>query len=86
MNPQKLDFSTFILSLTSTVYMSLGLMPNPHTGKSEKNLASAKETISLLEILQEKTKGNLTKEESDLFEHALYECRMEYLKGSEEKK
>jgi hypothetical protein len=85
MSEIKLNFSTFILSLASTVHMSAGFVPNPATGKTDKNLPAAKETISLLEILKEKTKGNLTKEEEELFDNMLFECRMVYMKGAEEK-
>ncbi len=55
---------------------------NPQTGKSEKNLKVAKETIDILEMLKEKTKGNLTKEEGELFDHILYEVRMGYMEVS----
>jgi len=82
MTEQKLNFTTFVFSLASTVHMSLGLIPNPQTKKAEKNIEAAKETISLLEILKEKTKGNLTKEEEELFEHLLYECRMKFVENS----
>ena len=76
------NFMTFLLSLTVAVQMSLGKIPNPQTGKSEKNLKVAKETIGIIEMLKEKTNGNLTKEESDLFEHVLYEVRMGYVDAS----
>lgn len=76
------NFMTFLLSLAGAVQMSLGLVPNPQTGKSEKNLNVAKETMDIMEMMKEKTKGNLTKEESDLFEHLLYELRMAYLEAS----
>ncbi len=74
-----IDFPTFILSLATSAQMHMGMIANPQTGKSETNLAVAKETIDLLEILKEKTKGNLTQEEEQLFEHLLYELRMTYV-------
>jgi len=83
MTEHKLDFATFLLSLAGTIHMSLGLIPNPQTGKTDKNLNAAKETINLLEILKEKTKGNLTKEEEELFDNLLFECRMGYMKCSD---
>ncbi|PIR16521.1 MAG: hypothetical protein COV46_08270 [Deltaproteobacteria bacterium CG11_big_fil_rev_8_21_14_0_20_49_13] len=76
------NFMTFLLSLAGAIQLSLGLVPNPQTGKPEKNLNLAKETMDILEMMKEKTKGNLTKEESDLFEHLLYELRMAYLEAS----
>ena len=78
----RLNFGSFLFSLAATVQMSLGIIPNPATGKTEKNLNAAKDTIDLLDILQQKTKGNLTKEEEDLFGHLLFECRTKYMEAS----
>lgn len=77
-----LDFATFILSLATSAQVHLGAIPNPQTGKQEQNFGLAKETIDLLEILKEKTKGNLTKDEERLFEHLLYDLRMMYVERS----
>lgn len=80
-NP-KINFVSFLFSLAGAAQINLGLIPNPATGKTEKNLGAAKETIEILDILKEKTKGNLTKEEEDLFEHLLYEVRMAYVSAT----
>ena len=74
-----MDFSTFVLSLATSAQVHLGVVPNPHTGKPEQNLTYAKETIDLLGMLREKTKGNLSDEESRLMEHVLYDLRMIYI-------
>lgn len=74
-----IDFITFILSLASSVQVHMGLIPNPGTGKPEKNLNLAKQTIDILGVLQEKTKGNLKQEEDKLLEGILYELRMKYV-------
>lgn len=74
-----IDFATFMLSLATSAQVHLGAIANPQTGKPETNLPLAKETIDLLEILREKTKGNLTKDEERLFEHLLYDLRMMYV-------
>lgn len=79
------NFVTFVLSLAGAVQIGLGLVPNPQTGKTEKDLAAAKGTIDILEMLKEKTKGNLTKDEEDIFEHVLYECRMGYVQQTGQK-
>lgn len=76
------NFIQLILSLAGAAQINLGIIPNPATGKVEKNLKVAKDTIELLDTLKEKTKGNLTKEEEALFEHLLYECRMKYVEES----
>lgn len=74
-----IDFPTFILSLATSAQVHLGAIPNPVTNKADANLPLAKETIDLLAILKDKTKGNLTQEEDRLFEHVLYDLRMMYL-------
>jgi hypothetical protein len=73
------NFITFILSLAGSVHIHLGLVPNPADNKTEKNLPMAKQTIDLLDVLKEKTKGNLTKDEEELFEHVLFELKMKYM-------
>ena len=56
-------------------------MPDPNTGKTEKNLPLAKQTIDLLGLLREKTRNNLDQEEENLFEHLLYDLRMSLRQG-----
>ena len=85
----EIDFATFIMSLASAAYCSMGLAPNPLTKKVEKNLTSAKQQINLLEMLKEKTKGNLSKDEDNTLEAMLYQLHMMYVKcvetGSDDK-
>ena len=57
----------------------MGFMPNPVTDKAEPNKALAKHFIDSLSILQEKTSGNLTKEESELMNDALHQLRMAFV-------
>ncbi|OAQ20583.1 DUF1844 domain-containing protein [Thermosulfurimonas dismutans] len=73
-------FSTFILSLNTAALIHLGELPNPETNEKSVNLALARHTIDTLDMLKEKTKGNLTKEEEQLLESVLYELRMRYIK------
>lgn len=76
----EITFSSFILSLSSSIFISLGAMPDPNTGKTEKNLPLAKQTIDLLGLLREKSRGNLTADEENLFDHLLYDLRLAYIK------
>jgi hypothetical protein len=76
-----LDFSTFILSLSTSVLMNLGLVENPVTGKTEKEPAVARQTIELITLLKEKTKGNLSDEEGKLMDNVLHELRLWYVKA-----
>lgn len=77
-----LDFSTFILSLSTSVLMNLGLVENPVTGKTEKEPAVARQTIDLITLLKEKTKGNLTEDEGKLVDNVLHELRLWYVKAT----
>jgi hypothetical protein len=76
----EITFSSLIFSLSSSAFVGLGAIPDPNTGKTEKNLEMAKQTIDLLGILREKTRNNLTQEEENLFDHLLYDLRMSYVR------
>lgn len=76
----KINFATFIFSLNSSVLVQLGLIEDPATGKKTKNLPLAKQTIDILGMLEEKTRGNLTKDEETMLKNILYDLRMIYVK------
>ena len=75
-------FSTFILSLSTSALVHLGELPDPLSSAKEVNLQLAKQTISIIEMLKEKTKGNLTKEEESLLDSVLYDVRLKYIRSS----
>ncbi len=75
----ELNFSTFVLSLTSSAFYHLGDIPDPMTGKKEENLPAVKQTIDILIMLQEKTKNNLDAEEAKLMEQLIYELQIKYV-------
>lgn len=75
-----INFSTFILSLNTAALVHLGEIPDPITQKKQSNLLLAKQTIDTLEMLKEKTKGNLTVEEEKLLESILFELKLKYVK------
>ncbi len=76
----KVDFSTFVLSLGTTALYQLGVMPEPGTGeRTEADPPIAQQTIDTLEMLREKTRGNLEEEERKLIESLLYELRMRFV-------
>jgi len=81
--PPEPDFKFFITTLTLQASIALGQMANPATGKTEQDSTQAKFLIDTLGMLQEKTKGNLTQEETDLLENLLYELRVAYLAKEE---
>ena len=78
--PPTLNFASFILSLSSSALMSLGVVENPVTGKKEKEPAIAKQTIDLIALLKEKTAGNLDDGESKLMDDVLAELHLWYCK------
>jgi hypothetical protein len=76
----EINFSTFLLSLNASALVNLGLIENPATGKTEKMLIMAKQTIDIMGMLEEKTSGNLTTDEGSLLKNILYELRLNYVK------
>lgn len=78
-----IDFSTFVLSLSHSALVHLGDAPSPEEGSPpERNLSLARQTIDLLNILQEKTRNNLTGEEERLLDQALYDLRVRFVEIS----
>ena len=82
--PFQVDFSTFIMSLTSSAFYHLGDMPDPSTGKKEVNLPAVQQTIDMLIMLREKTKGNLKEHEKKLLEQLVYELQVKYVAKTKE--
>ena len=80
--PRTIDFSTFIVSLGSSALIHLGEAPDPVSGQtSASNLPLAQQSIDLLALLQEKTKGNLTREEAGFLDQLLYDLRIRYVEA-----
>ncbi len=69
------DFSFFIRSLAMQASIGLGLIDNPITNKREKNLPHAGLIIDTIEMLKEKTQGNLTTDEDSLIDKLLFELK-----------
>ena len=78
----EIDFTNFVLSLSTSALIQLGDVPDPFTQKTSKNLPLAKQTIDLIGMLKEKTKGNLSSEEGKIIEYLLYDLRMRYVKAA----
>jgi hypothetical protein len=75
----EVDFSSFILSLSTSALIQLGKISDPVSKQPAKNLEAAKQTIDILMIIQEKTKGNLTSQEQAVMDNSLYDLRMMYI-------
>ena len=82
----QIDFATFILSLSHSALMHLGDAPHPEDNAQRVSLAMAKQTIDLLGLLEEKTKGNLSGEEERLITQILFDLRMRFVEKSKSEK
>ncbi|MBI5327967.1 MAG: DUF1844 domain-containing protein [Deltaproteobacteria bacterium] len=80
-----IDFPTFILSLSTSALLHLGEIPDPQTQKTTKNLELAKHTIDMIDMLKQKTKGNLAEAEARLIDNMLYDLRMRYVNMAKER-
>lgn len=76
---KEMSFSLFITGLMMEAMMALGDLENPMTHKKEQNLQHAKILIDTLEMLKEKTKNNLSKDEDEAMSSILYDVRMRFV-------
>ncbi|GAB6095072.1 hypothetical protein JCM14469_13240 [Desulfatiferula olefinivorans] len=76
----KIDFSTFIFSLNSSALVHLGMLSAPGTDVKAKDLLLAKQTIDILGMIEEKTRGNLTDDEANLLKNILHDLRLMYVR------
>ncbi len=75
----EVTFTAFVMSLNTSALFHLGEISDPATGEKQQDLVLVKHTIDTIELLEEKTKGNLTDEEQDLLRNALYDLKMRYV-------
>ncbi len=76
----KVDFTTLAISLGTSAMMHLGMVADPETGQpAEKRPELARQTIDTLEMLQEKTRGNLDPDEERLLQNLLTDLRMRFV-------
>jgi len=78
----EISFLNLIFSLSTSALVQLGEIQDPVTQQLAKNLPLAKQTIDLVGMLKEKTKGNLTSDEEKVVENILYDLRMRYVKAA----
>jgi hypothetical protein len=76
----EINFSTFIFSLNASALVHLGAIEDPASGQKVKNLPLAKQTIDILNMLEEKTRGNLNPDEENIMRNVLYDLRIAYVK------
>ncbi len=78
----EISFINLIFSLSTSVLIQLGEIQDPVSQGSAKNLPLAKQTIDLIGMLKEKTKGNLSSDEEKAVESILYDLKMRYVKAA----
>ena len=72
-------FIEFVMMHAQNAALFIGQIPNPRTGQAEINLDLARMFIDQLEMIQEKTRGNLTNEEATVLRNALSNLQMAYV-------
>ncbi|MEE8400358.1 MAG: DUF1844 domain-containing protein [Desulfobacterales bacterium] len=76
----EINFSTFVMSLNASALVNLGILEDPGTHTKSKNLPVGKQTIDILAMLEDRTRGNLSEDEAQMLKDILYELRMLYVK------
>jgi Domain of unknown function (DUF1844) len=74
-----IDFTAFLLGLASTALIHMGATPHPDTGRIQRDEVLARQSMDLLAMLKEKTKGNLSAEEERLFLTLLTDLRLKFV-------
>jgi hypothetical protein len=77
----EINFSAFVISLSTQALMHLGEIANPMSGKVEIDVTVAKQMIDILGMLKDKTRGNLNASEDRLMEDILFDLRMKYVEA-----
>lgn len=78
------NFLSIMFMFQAAALQALGEIPNPLTGKAEKDLLQAKYSIDTLTLLKEKTKGNLEEGEAKILDEVLYGLRMRFVESTKE--
>ena len=77
--PERTMFNEFLMGIASSAFIYLGLVEHPATGRRQVDMTAAKESIDMLVMLREKTKGNLTHGEEKFFDDLLSDLKMQYV-------
>lgn len=77
--PPPIDFMTFVTSLSVSALLHLGVMPDPESNQPTVNIPLARQTIDLVEMLREKTLGNLNEDEQQHLDAILYDLKLRFI-------
>lgn len=75
----EINFEHFLLSLSTSALLFLGEIPHPESKEKKVDLAQARQSIEILGLIREKTKGNLTPNEQTLLDGMLSELRIRFV-------
>jgi hypothetical protein len=77
--PEQTMFNEFLMGIASSAFIYLGLVEHPATGRRQVDPMAAKESIDMLVMLRDKTKGNLTRGEEKFFDDLLADLKMQFV-------
>jgi hypothetical protein len=77
--PEQTLFTEFLMGIASSAFVYLGLVEHPATGRRQVDPMAARESIEMLVMLRDKTKGNLTRGEEKFFNDLLADLKMQYV-------
>jgi hypothetical protein len=77
----EVTFPAFVLSLNTSVLYHLGEIGDPATGKRAQDFDLARHGIDTLVLLEQKTKGNLEKDEEELLKNIIYDVKLRFVKA-----
>ena len=75
-----MTFEHLVMSLSTTALLQMGMVEDPEAGRLPPDLPAARQTVDLLGVVMEKTRGNLTDKEQAMLEQVLAELRMAYVR------
>lgn len=76
------NFETLISTMATQALFAMGAIPDPRTGQPQMHLELARHHIDMLSVIEDKTKNNLSEEESSMITGTLYELRSRYIQLS----
>jgi hypothetical protein len=75
----EITFGTFVVGLSTQALVHLGELPDPHTNQPAEDLPAAQQLIDIIAMLENKTRGNLDRDEQAMLAAILFELRMKYV-------
>lgn len=78
----EVDFQVFMAGLYTQTLVAMGLLKNPATGEQKKNLREAQFLIDTIDMLKERTTGNLSNEEEEYLGNLIYDLKMRYVNAA----